>query len=142
MPCSIASLIRLLALQRYFVLTEDALYYYKKETDHGSVSPSGACARACAACTSDSCCLGACVCRAGTISCADIKMVEAATHGKGSEDGCRLNIELRGAERIFELLAESASQCQEWVRLLSLQASTAAINAAKGGAAAPAVSHE
>jgi predicted transcriptional regulator len=49
-----------------------------------------------------------------TILTATIKSALVATTGKGSSDGTRLNLSLLGTARVFELLATSRNECNEW----------------------------
>lgn len=55
---------------------------------------------------------------AGVIPKEEIDSVEVATAGKGSENGRRFNLRLRGYERVFELMAEDKVACDEWANCI------------------------
>jgi hypothetical protein len=81
--------------ERYFVLNDSGLVYYKdKKASEGSHWR-------------------------GWIPKKQMLHVGLATAGKGSEEGRRLNLRLQGHKRVFELMAENKECCAEWVRLIN-----------------------
>merc|ERR1712194_430489 len=54
----------------------------------------------------------------GTIEIGEIAKVELAKEGKGSDDGCRLNIHLKDTDRVFALIADSTGIAKKWQSML------------------------
>ncbi len=80
--------------RRYFALFESGLMYYRDEAGFKVHNPRGFIARE------------------------RLAEVEAATVGRGSEDGRRFNMRVHGEARVVELIADSAASRDEWIRKL------------------------
>jgi hypothetical protein len=72
----------------------------------------------------------------GTIALSDLKGSELATKGKGSDKHCRFNVSLHSTDRVYELIAPSATEAMQWHTLLCAQIGAASSSSSSSSAAA------
>lgn len=56
----------------------------------------------------------------GFLELRDVKRVEVGVSGKGSRQGIRLNIHLHSRKRVFELLAGTDKECNQWAEMIEM----------------------
>jgi len=92
-----ATLSRHMWQPRYFVLHPDRIAYYKNEKDANDKKG------------------------ASSLLCCDIEKAVRAESGKGSEDGCRLNLQMKENHhrKMIELMSETPEACVIWCALIN-----------------------